>query len=47
MPKMFASTSQQRFRMKVQQRFVVMAYSYATRGPDICANHGGIAELLR
>jgi len=22
-------------------------YSYATRGPDICANHGGIAELLR
>jgi hypothetical protein len=22
-------------------------YSYATRGPDICANHGGIVELLR
>jgi hypothetical protein len=22
-------------------------FSYATRGPDICANHGGIAELLR
>jgi Protein of unknown function (DUF3761) len=22
-------------------------YSYATRGPDICANHGGIVKLLR
>jgi hypothetical protein len=22
-------------------------FSYATRGPDVCANHGGIAELLR
>jgi hypothetical protein len=22
-------------------------YSYATRGPDICAIHGGIAYLLR
>ncbi len=21
--------------------------SYATRGPDICANHGGIVKLLR
>jgi hypothetical protein len=21
-------------------------YSYATRGPDICANHGGIVELV-
>jgi hypothetical protein len=22
-------------------------YSYATRGPDICANHGGIVRLLQ
>lgn len=22
-------------------------YSYATRGPDICANHGGVVELVR
>ena len=22
-------------------------YSCATRGPDICANHGGIVQLLR
>jgi hypothetical protein len=32
-------------RTRVPPLFATMVY--ATRGPDICANHGGIVELLR